>query len=245
MVAARETGKRSKNGAAKSAVLSCRGVRKNVDGHVLVDDVWFNVHAGESYGLIGPAGAGKTTILLAACGLLDPDDPATVLLRGKRIDRLDTRTHREWVGYVARSAVLLPSATVAENLRFWARFLRVPAASRAERIAEVTALTGLEEFGTVPVDHSPAGALCELSVAVALLYRPHLLVLDEPLRGMAPAEVDRLAATLTRVRDRGTAVLYASRSAGEVRSLCDRVGVLDRGRLVAEGTPDAMVLSAA
>lgn len=225
-------------------VLSCTGVRRSFDGHVVVDDIGFDVHAGEAYGLIGPAASGKTTTVRLVCGLLDADE-GTVLLHGRPINGLDPQAFKESVSYVAQSVVALPSGTLAENLRFWARLLGLPGQLRGERITEALALVGLESHSGDGVDRCSGGVLRELSLAVALLHRPGLIVLDEPTRGLDPHSRERLLATLGRLRTTGTAVLYASRDADEVRRLCDRVGVMDRGRLVHDGRFDGVPLPAA
>ncbi|MGQ0778157.1 MAG: ABC transporter ATP-binding protein [Pseudonocardiales bacterium] len=215
------------------SVLSCRGLRKSFDEHVVVDDVWFDVQAGEAYGLVGLAGSGKTTTVRMACGLLGADG-GTVALHGRPIDSIDLQSLKESVGYVAQSVVALLSGTVAETLRFWARLLGLSRQQCGERIAETLALVGLESHSGDRVDRCSSGVLRELSLAVALLHRPRLLVLDEPTMDIDPQSRERLLSTLGRLRNEGTAVLYASRNADEVRRLCDRVGTMDRGRLITE-----------
>jgi len=106
-------------------------------------------------------------------------------------------------------------------------------------------LVGLADHADTPVEHCSSGMLRELSLAVALLHRPRLLVLDEPAWGIDAAGGARLLGSLRRLRDRGTALLYATRNAAEAESLCDVVGVLDQGRLVAVGRPVERAMSVA
>jgi ABC-2 type transport system ATP-binding protein len=205
-----------------ATVLSCQGLRAGGGGTALIDDLWFDVRAGEAYGLIGPEGAGKTTVLLAVCGLLRVD-AGVVLLDGHRFD-----AGAELVGYAMRDAVILPSATVFENLRFWARV------HGRDRVADVLSATGLDEYADVAVDRCPAGVRRAIGLAAALLPGPRLLVLDELTGGLDRPDAEWLLGMVRRLREHGTAVLYAGRLADDVRSVCDRVGVLDRGRLTAE-----------
>lgn len=195
-------------------VLSCQGLRAGAGGTALVDDVWFDVRAGEAYGLIGPEGSGKTTILLAVCGLLRVD-AGTVLLDGR-------------VAHAVRDAAILPSATVADNLRFWARV------HGQDRVAEVVSATGLDEYADVAADRCPAGVRRGIGLAAALLSGPRLLVLDGLTGGLDRPDAEWLLGTVRRLREHGTSVLYAGRLADDVRSVCDRVGLLDHGRLTAE-----------
>lgn len=199
-------------------VLSCQGLRAGAGGTALVDDVWFDVRAGEAYGLIGPEGAGKTTILLAVCGLLNVD-AGTVSVDGR-------------VAHAVRDAAILPSATVLENLRFWARVHgrdRVAAA-----VSAAVSATGLDEYAEVAADRCPAGVRRAIGLAAALLSEPRLLVLDGLTGGLDRPDAEWLLDTVRRLRENGTAVLYAGRLADDVRSVCDRVGLLDHGRLTAE-----------
>lgn len=205
-------------------VLSCQGLCAGADGTAAVDDVWFDVRAGEAYGLVGAEGAGKSTVLLAVCGLLRVD-AGTVLLDGHR---LAGPARAELVGHAMRDAVVLPSATVLENLRFWARVVG------HERVAEVVSATGLGEYVDVDVDRCPAGVRRAMGLAVALLPGPRLLVLDELTGGLDRQDAEWLLGSVRRLREHGTSVLYAGCLADDVRSVCDRVGVLDRGRLTAD-----------
>jgi ABC-2 type transport system ATP-binding protein len=206
------------------AVLSCRGLRAGGSGTAPVDDVWFDVPAGEAYGLIGPEGAGKSTVLLAVCGLLHID-AGVVLLDGHR---LDGPARAELVAHAMRDAVILPSATVIENLRFWARV------HGCDRVAEVVSAARLGAYADVAADRCPAGVRRAIGVAAALLPGPRLLVLDEPACGLDRPDAEWLLGTVRRLREHGTAVLYAARRADDVRAVCDRLGVLDRGRLTAD-----------
>ncbi|MDQ3405072.1 MAG: ABC transporter ATP-binding protein [Actinomycetota bacterium] len=218
-------GTRSRDALRDSGiVLSCQGLRVGAGGTALVDDVWFDVRAGEAYGLIGAEGAGKSTVLLAVCGLLRVD-AGTVLLDGHR---LDAPARAELVGHALRDAVILPSATVFENLRFWARVLG------RERVAEVVSVVGLGEYADIAVDRCSAGVRRAIGLAVALLPGPRLLVLDELTGGLDRPDAEWLLGTVRRLRERGTSVLYAGRQEDDVRSVCDRLGVLDRGRLTAD-----------
>jgi ABC-2 type transport system ATP-binding protein len=206
-------------------VLSCQGLRAGVGGTSAVDDVWFDVRAGEAYGLVGAEGAGKSTVLLAVCGLL-PADAGVVLLDGHRLDRLDARSRAGLVGHAVRDAVIQPSATVLENLRFWARVLG------CARVTEVVSAARLNEYADVAADRCPAGVRRAMGLAVALLPAPRLLVLDEPTGGLDRPDAEWLLDTVGRLREHGTSVLYAGRLSDDVRSVCDRVGVLDHGRLL-------------
>ncbi|MEV8633980.1 ABC transporter ATP-binding protein [Streptosporangium sp. NPDC051023] len=210
-------------------VLSCRRLRHSFGDRVVIDDVSFDVFAGQAYGLTGPYGSGKTTAVRIACGLMTADR-GSVLLEGRPIDQIDGPSLRRSVSYMAQNTAAFPSLTVVETVRFWARLVGLPRAVSDDRTAEVLATAGIEGHGATPVDRCSGGVLRELSLAVALLHRPRLLVLDEPTLGIDGQSKERLLTTLIRLRDAGTAMLYASRDAAEVRLLCNRFGLLDRRR---------------
>lgn len=223
------TATRSRPDPREAAVLlSCQGMRVSVDGTVLVDDVWFEVRAGETFGLLGAEGAGKSTVLLAVCGLL-PTDAGMVLLDGHRLDSVMSPVRTGLVGHTMQEAAVLPSATVLENLEFWARI------HGSDLAGEVLSVTGLLDHADTPVDRAPAGVRRALGLAVALLADPRLLVVDELTAGLDRATAEWLLGIVRRVGQQGRSVLYAGRDAEETRSVCDRVGVIDHGRLSAGG----------
>jgi ABC-type multidrug transport system ATPase subunit len=199
----------------------------------MVDDVWFDVAAGTAYGLTGPAGSGKSAVLRLVCGLRRADG-GTILVGGQPLDRVRPEELGHRVGYVSQCATVVPTMTVSETVLFWARALGLPRHRVRERAADVLAATGLEKHSGQRTGRCPGGVLRELSLAVALLPRPALVVLDQPAVGIDAVARDRLHGTLASLRDRGTAVLYATRDAAEVAGLCDVVGVMDAGRLVDE-----------
>jgi ABC-2 type transport system ATP-binding protein len=226
--------------ARTGVVLACRGLTKYLGSHLAVDDVGFEVRAGEVYGLLGPHGSGKTAIVSMVCGLTQPDAGA-VLVGGRPVHGLSAREVSEVVGCVPQCVAALPALTVSDNVRFWARLHGVPDARRRERAAEVLALVGIDAYAGETVAECPVGVQRRLGLAVALLHRPSAVVLDVPTVGIDAPNRHLLLGTLARLRDEGVAVLLASRNPRRVARLCDRVGVLEGGRLVAEGSPDEML----
>lgn len=217
-------------------VLACRDLRKRFGDRHAVDGVSFSVHAGEVYGLVGPNGAGKTTTIRMVCGILSPDSGA-VLVEGQSVTGPRSRRARASLGYVPQGLALFPDLTLLENLRFWTRLYGMSRRESRKRMAGVLELTGLTARAGDRVAECSGGMQRRLNMAVALLHRPRLLVLDEPTVGVDPQSRRALLDTLGHLRDQGTAVLYTSHYMEEVERLCDRVGVLDGGRLVTEGPP--------
>lgn len=218
------------------AVLASYGLHLRLGARLAIDDVGFEVRSGEAYGLLGPHASGKTAIVRMVCGLLRPDAGAA-LVRGRAVDELSARELNEVVACVPQCVAALPSLSVMDNVRFWARLHGVAEGRRHERAIEVLGLVGLADHAGEPVAECSVGVQRRLGLAVALLHRPAALVLDGPTVGIDARSRRLLLGTLARLRDEGMAVLLAGRDTQAVARLCDRVGLLDRGRLVAEGRP--------
>src|SRR5262245_12042097 len=174
------------------------------------------------------------------CGILRPD-AGEVLVADRSLDGLRGRQAREALGYVPQEIALIPNLTLIENLRFWARMYGVKRSGRAARVAEALELVGLTDSARDRVDRCSGGMQRRLNLAVALLHQPRLLVLDEPTVGVDTQSRAALLATLGELRDQGTAILYTSHYLEEVERLCDRVGVIDHGHLLLEGTRAELV----
>jgi ABC-2 type transport system ATP-binding protein len=215
-------------------VLSCRGLRKQFGTRLAVDGVSFDVAAGECYGLLGPNGAGKTTTISMVCGLLEPD-AGEVTVAGAPGGSM---TARAALGYVPQDLALYPDLSARENLEFFGRLYRLSGATLSQRIGEALELVGLSDRGGDRIGTYSGGMKRRANMAAGLLHRPRLLVLDEPTVGVDPQSRNAILETVAGL---GIAVLYTTHYMEEAAKLCRRVGIIDDGRLVAEGTPRALV----
>ena len=218
-----------------AAAVWCSGLRKTYRKHTAVDDVSFGVDRGEVVGLLGPNGAGKTTTIKMLLGLVRPD-AGEVLLLGRPVTDPNARTK---VGYLPELFRYQPWLTAAEVLDLHVKLsgVPVPAADRRESLA----LVGLADRADDRVGGFSKGMQQRLGLAVALVARPDLVVLDEPTSALDPlgrADVRDLLLTL---RERNVAVLLNSHLIGEVERVCDRVVILDKGRVAAAGTLEELL----
>ena len=220
-------------------VLRCLGLRKRFGDRLAVDDVGFEVAAGECYGLLGPNGAGKTTTISLICGLL-VGDGGEVTVAGQRIGARSVRA-RSTIGYVPQDIALYPELSAAENLRFFGRLYGLTGRTLAERVDAVLASVGLADRAGERIEHYSGGMKRRANIAAGLLHRPQLLVLDEPTVGVDPQSRNAILETVGGLRADGLAVLYTTHYMEEAERLCDRVGIIDEGRLVAEGTRRELV----
>jgi ABC-2 type transport system ATP-binding protein len=205
-----------------------------------VSDVSFQVAPGETYGLLGPNGAGKTTTIRMVCGLLRPDS-GTVSIAGHLLTSSSAIAAKELVGYVPQDVALYPDLTATENLRFFGRLYRLRGRALDARVGEVLELIGLTDRAKERVESFSGGMRRRLNIGAALLHRPTLLVLDEPTVGVDPQSRHAIMESVQRFGSTGMAVLYTTHYMEEAERLCDRVGIIDHGRLVAEGTRRELV----
>jgi ABC-2 type transport system ATP-binding protein len=217
-------------GLPPSPAVWCSGLRKRYGRRTAVDDVSFTVARGEVLGLLGPNGAGKTSVIKMLLGLVRPD-AGEVLLLGRRSS--DPRS-RSAVGYLPELFRYQPWLTAAEVLGLHVRLARVPVPAAERR--ECLALVGLADRADDRVGGFSKGMQQRLGLAVALVARPELVVLDEPTSALDPLGRVDVRDLVLALKSRGVAVLLNSHLIGEVERVCDRVVILDNGRVAASGT---------
>ncbi|WP_327635211.1 ABC transporter ATP-binding protein [Kribbella sp. NBC_00482] len=219
--------------------LSVAHLGKRFGDRVAVDDVSFTVAPGETYGLLGPNGAGKTTTIRLVCGLLRADR-GEVLLAGSPVGPAipDAKRH---IGYVPQEIALYPDLTARENLRFFGRLHGLRGKPLSRRVGEVLELIGLTDRAGDRVESFSGGMRRRLNIGAGLLHQPSLLVLDEPTVGVDPQSRHAVMESVRSFGAAGMAVLYTTHYMEEAERLCDRVGIIDHGRLVAEGTRRELV----
>ncbi len=213
-----------------TAAVWCSGLRKRYRKRVAVDDVSFTVDRGEVVALLGPNGAGKTSVIKILLGLVRPD-AGDVLLLGQPAGNPLARAR---VGYLPELFRYQPWLTAAEVLALHIRLagVSVPAEERRECLA----LVGLADRAGDRVGGFSKGMQQRLGLAVALVARPDLVVLDEPTSALDPVGRADVRDILLSLKERGVAVLLNSHLIGEVERVCDRVVILDKGKIAAAGT---------
>jgi ABC-2 type transport system ATP-binding protein len=216
--------------------LEVRGLRKRYGTVVAVDGLDLDVRRAECFGLLGPNGAGKTTTIEICEGLLEPDDGDVNVLG--RHWREDERELRERLGVQLQETQFSEKLTVVETVRLFRSFYR---AGPLED--EVIRLVQLEEKRDARVGSLSGGQKQRLSVACALVGDPELLFLDEPTTGLDPQSRRQLWDLIDRLRSSGRTILLTTHYMDEAERLCDRVAVVDHGRVIALGTPRELIRS--
>ncbi len=215
-------------------VLECRDLRRAFGDLQAVDGVGFSIAEGETYGLLGPNGAGKTTSISMICGLLERDS-GEVVIDGHPLTTKSVAEKRA-VGYVPQDIAIYPDLSAKENLNFFARLYGLSGVERKKRVDEVLEIIGLADRANDRSEDFSGGMKRRLNIGIGLLHSPHLLILDEPTVGVDPQSRNAILESVENLSTEGMAVLYTTHYMEEAERLCNRVGIIDHGKIVAEGT---------
>ena len=198
---------------------------------VALRDLNLEIAPGEVYGLLGPNGSGKSTTLKIILSLISPTR-GSVTIFGR--DNSVVAARRE-IGFLPENAYFHKFLTGAETLRFHAKLSGLPRSETRARVDELLATVGLTDARNARLSTYSKGMLQRIGLAQALIHNPKLLVLDEPTAGVDPAGSRDIQDLIASLRNRGTTVLLSSHLLTQVQEVCDRVGILHRGRLLREG----------
>ena len=220
-------------------MLQVRDLHKSYAGTKVVRGVSFGVAAGECYGLLGPNGAGKTTTLKCCLGLTTSDE-GTITLAGLPVPAA-AREARARTGVCPQFDNLDPDFTVAENLVVYGRYFGVARRTMLERVPRLLEFAGLEDKSGSRLDTLSGGMKRRLTLARALVNDPQIIFLDEPTTGLDPQARHLIWDRLKSLAAAGRTLILTTHFMDEAERLCDRVGIMDRGSLIAENTPRQMI----
>jgi ABC-2 type transport system ATP-binding protein len=209
-------------------------LRKSFGPTLAVDSASFTAHPGAIFGLLGPNGAGKSTTLGCLCGLLVPDS-GSVRVLGRDLLR-DGPKARASIGVVPQEIALYDELTAHENLDYWGAVQGLSGARLKRRIDEVLAVIGLSDRAREPIKRFSGGMKRRLNFGAGILHEPKVLLLDEPTVGVDPQSRVRLLDLVRQQAAAGACVLYTTHYMEEAEALCDRLAIMDHGRLIAQGT---------
>ncbi|GFE51876.1 multidrug ABC transporter ATP-binding protein [Roseobacter cerasinus] len=236
-----QTARQARRRIAPDPVIIARRLTRRFGDFIAVDSVDFSINRGEIFGFLGSNGCGKSTTMKMLTGLL-PASAGDALLFGQPVDGRDRDMHRE-IGYMSQAFSLYGELTVYQNLLLHARIFDIP--EQAARIDELTQRFGLAAHRDTLAATLPLGLKQRLSLAVAVIHRPRVLILDEPTSGVDPAARDTFWVLLEELSlDESVTIFVSTHFMGEAER-CDRVSFMHAGRVLAEGTPEALMAAEA
>ena len=210
-------------------MIEVRDLRKSFGATIAVAGVSFEVRAGETFGLLGPNGAGKSTTIAMLTGALTPDG-GSIRLAGRGAP--SEAATRELIGVAPQSLSLYEELTANENLRFFGRLYDLAGAKLVERVEWALEFAGLTDRANSRVKTFSGGMKRRLNLAVALVHDPQVIFLDEPTAGVDPQSRNHIFERVERLRSVGRTVVYTTHYMEEAQRLCDRVAIMDHGKIL-------------
>ena len=221
------------------AAVRLEGVVRRYGELEAVRGIDLTIGRGDFFGLLGPNGAGKTTTLGMICGLIDPTR-GRILIEGDARRPLAGATKRK-LGLVPQEFAFYPTLTARENLAFFGRIYGLAGHRLGERIEAVLAIAQLQGRDREPITQFSSGMKRRLNIAIGLLHEPEILVLDEPTVGVDAQSRSAILETLRNLNREGTTVVYSTHYMEEAERLCNRVAIIDQGRVMAADAPRELV----
>ncbi len=220
-------------------IASMKNVVKRYGETTALDHLNLNVAAGEILGLLGPNGAGKSTAIRILCGLTSADN-GEVTMFGETQTVTNLNTKRQ-MGLVTQEITVFTDLTAIENLRYFGKLHGLKGAELNANVESVLEFVGLSEHGKKYPGKFSGGMQRRLNIACALVHNPKFLIMDEPTVGIDPQSRNHILESVKKIAAQGTTVLYTSHYMEEIQAICNRISIMDAGRVVAEGTLEELV----
>jgi ABC-2 type transport system ATP-binding protein len=217
-----------------SAVLEVKDLRKEFGDLTAVDGISFDIQEGEIFGFLGPNGAGKTTSISMICGLLTPT-AGEIFVEGVSILK-NPREVKKRLGVVPQEVAIYEELSARENLSFWGGIFGMRGGVLNSRVDELLEQVGLEERAKEPTKNFSGGMKRRLNLALGLVHDPKLILLDEPTVGIDPQARHNILDVVKSIVAGGRTVLYTTHYLEEAEDLCDRLAIIDHGKILSQGT---------
>lgn len=223
----------------RSANVQVLSLVKTFDKLEAVKDVSFTINRGEIFGLLGPNGAGKSSLINMMCGYLQPTSGDTII-DGHSVAREPMKV-KHIIGVVPQEIALYKELSSMENLGFFGEIYGLARQERKARAEEVLHFVGLYERRKEPIKNFSGGMQRRINMAIAMLHRPNFLLMDEPTVGVDPQSRENIFDAIEQLRDGGTTILYTTHYMEEAERLCNRIAIMDEGRIIAMGTLEELL----
>ncbi|MFT8316591.1 MAG: ABC transporter ATP-binding protein [Clostridium sp.] len=219
------------------SILELKNITKRYDDKLIVDNVSISINEGETFGLLGPNGAGKSTIISMICGLVKPDK-GNILIDGYSITK-DSILAKKNIGMVPQDIALYENLSAIDNLKFWGTLYGLSGNLLKSRIDEALEITELKDRAKNKIKSYSGGMKRRINIAAAFMHHPKLLIMDEPTVGIDPQSRNHILEFTKNLNENyGTTVIYTSHYMEEVEMLCNRLVILDEGKIIASGSQD-------
>lgn len=205
-------------------------ISKSFGKHKVVDEISFTIEQGELFGLLGPNGAGKSTTISMLSGLIKPSS-GNIFVNGKNVEKYP-QEGKKCIGLVPQDIALYPTLSAQDNLFFWGRMYGLSGQKLKEEVDRVLKIANLEDRRKDIIKGFSGGMKRRINIAAALLHRPQLLIMDEPTVGIDPQSRNSILETVKELNKDGMSVIYTSHYMEEVEFLCNRIGIIDLGKLL-------------
>ncbi|KEK22377.1 ABC transporter ATP-binding protein [Bacillus gaemokensis] len=209
-------------------------ITKSFGKKEVVKNVSFEVKKGETFGLLGPNGAGKSTTISMICGLI-PYDDGDIKVGGKSVKEYPLDAKKK-IGIVPQDIALYPTLSAKENLIFWGKMYGLSGTTAKKRADEVLMYVGLQDRAKDKIETFSGGMKRRINIGAALMHEPELLIMDEPTVGIDPQSRNHILETVKGLNEKGMTVIYTSHYMEEVEYLCERIAIVDHGKVIASGT---------
>lgn len=219
-------------------VISVKNLTKKYKNLTAIDNLSFDVHEGEILGLLGPNGSGKSTTINCLLSLLNFEQ-GTIKIFGKEMTPESYDIKRN-IGVIFQEVAVFEELTVYENIDYFCGLYITDKKQRAEYIEDAIKLVGLEEFKKFYPKQLSGGLLRRLNIACGIAHKPKLIFLDEPTVAVDPQSRNNILDGIKKLRDEGATILYTTHYMEEVELLCDRIIILDKGKIIAQGTTEEL-----
>jgi ABC-2 type transport system ATP-binding protein len=218
----------------KVSILNVQELRKSFGKLEAVKGVSFSVEKGESFSLLGPNGAGKSTIINMITGLYPPTS-GVIEIKGGDVIR-NPKQAQKTIGVVPQEIALYETLSARENLKFWGRMYDLSGKTLENAVDEVLEIIGLTDRAKDKINTFSGGMKRRVNIGAAILHKPEILIMDEPTVGIDPQSRNHILDTVKRLNQEGMTIIYTSHYMEEVEYLCERIGIIDHGELIACGT---------
>ena len=219
-------------------MINVSNLRKTFDTIDALKGISFNIQQGECYGLLGPNGAGKTTTISIMSTIVEPNE-GEVNIAGYDLKKNPLECKKN-IGVVTQEIALYNELSAYDNLLFWGGLYNVPKTELTKRIDEIVNLLGLADRKNDKVKTYSGGMKRRINIASALLHRPKVLFMDEPTVGIDPQSRNLIFEVVEKLHNEGMTIVYTTHYMEEAERLCDRIGIIDNGEIIAQGTLDEL-----